>query len=100
MKGQFMIISSIVVGIVVISVAATISEVQRNQFTNSRSAYQLEMIETEAEKIPGNHKSRENFRRLVSFIPGSTRTDYWAQNNCFNVTISKTDRRLQLDCIS
>lgn len=100
MKGQFMLISSIIAGLIVISVASAISEVQRQEFDNSETAYQLEMVKEEAEKVPINKKGHENFQRLVSFLPEATSTTYWSSNSCFNVTVVSTDRRLQLDCIS
>jgi len=100
MKGQFMLISSIVVGLIVISVASAISEVQRQEFDNSETAYHLEMIKEEAKETPGNQKGRENFQKLISFVPEATRTTYWSRNSCFNVTVISTDRRLDLNCIS
>lgn len=100
MKGQFMLISSIVVGLIVISVAAAISDVQRQEFDNSETAYHLEMVKDEAEEVPSNYKGRENFQKLVSFLPGATETRHWSKNSCFNVTVISTDKRLQLDCIS
>jgi len=100
MKGQFMLISSIVVGLIVISVASAISEVQRQEFDNSETAYHLEMVKSEAGEVPNNRKGQENFQRLVSFLPEATRTTYWSRNSCFNVTVISTDRRLQLNCIS
>ena len=100
MKGQFMLISSIVAGLIVISVTSAISDVQRQEFDNSETAYQLEMVKEEAEKAPGNQKGRENFQRLVSLLPEATSTTYWSRNSCFNVTVVSTDRRLQLDCVS
>lgn len=100
MKGQFMLISSIVVGLIVISVASAISEVQRQEFDNSETAYHLEMIRGEAETVPNNQKDRENFKELVSMLPQATSSSYWNKNGCFNVTVISTDRRLQLNCIS
>lgn len=100
MKGQFMLISSIVAGVIVISVASAISEVQRQEFDNSETSYHLEMIKNEAGDVPSNQKDRENFQKLVGLLPDSTQTSYWGKNDCFNVTVRNTGRRLQLDCIS
>lgn len=100
MKGQFMLISSIVIGLIVISVASAISDVQRQEFDNPETAYHLEMIKDEAGETPGTQKGRENFQKLVSFLPSATSTEYWSRNSCFNVTIIDTDRRLQLECVS
>ena len=100
MKGQFMLISSVVIGLIVIPVSSAISDVQRQEFDNKETAYHLEMIEDEASKMPGSQKGRENFRKLVSFLPEATNSQYWSRNSCFNVTVVSSDRRLQLECIS
>jgi hypothetical protein len=100
MKGQFMLISSIVVGLIVISVASAISEVQRQEFDNPETAYHLEMIKNEAENVPNNQKDRENFKKLVYMLPKATRTSYSKSKTCFNVTVISTDQRLRLNCIS
>lgn len=100
MKGQFMLISSIVAGIIVISVASAISDVNRQEFANSETAYHLEMVKDEAGDVPSTQKGRENYQKLVGLLPDSTQTTYWSKNDCFNVTVRNTDRRLQVDCIS
>lgn len=100
MKGQFMLISSIVVGLIVISVATTISDVQRQEFSNPETGYHLQMISEEVAEVPDSQKDRENFRKLVSMLPQATSTTYSNQNSCFNVTLTSTDQRLRLSCIS
>lgn len=100
MKGQFMLISSVVVGLIVISVASTISEVQRQEFQNTETAYHLEMIKDEANNDLNTQKDRENFKKMVAMLPQASRTSYSSKNSCFNVTVFSTDRRLRLECIS
>jgi hypothetical protein len=100
MKGQFMLISSFVVGLIVISVAGVITEVQNQEFENTETAYHLEMVKNEAEKAPDSDKGRENFQKLVSFLPEATSTTYWNRYSCFNVTVVSSSKRLQLNCVS
>lgn len=100
MKGQFMLISSIVIGLIVISVASAISEVQSKEFDNPETAYNLEMIKDEAQNVPSNQKGRENFEKLVSMLPSATRSTYSNKNSCFNVTIISTNQRFRLNCLS
>ena len=100
MKGQFMLISSIVVGLIVISVASAISEVQSKEFENPETAYNLEMIKDEAKTVPNNQKGRENFNKLVSMLPKATSSTYWNKKSCFNVTVVSTSQRFQLNCLS
>lgn len=102
-KGQFMIISSVVVGIIVISVAGTISEVQSRHFNNPDTAYQLDSIRDEASMIDtSDQKERENFQKLVNFLEPATETVYWSRagEECFNVTLQDTGYRTRLDCVS
>lgn len=101
MKGQFMLISSILIGFIVISAASTISEVQSQSFESSDLSNTVDMIENEAEKV--DHSSaREitNYRQMVSMISGyQTRAEHWPSENCFNVTLTSPDREVNLNCI-
>lgn len=101
MKGQFMLISSIVIGLIVISVAGTISQLNSQEYESGETAYHLEVIREEASRVDmTDQKERENFRKLVDQLPQRTSTTYWAAQNCFNVTITDTGQRLRLNCIS
>ena len=100
-KGQFMMISAVVVGVIVISVAGTISEVQNQQFSNSDAAYQVQSIEEEAGEIDLTRpENRKKFREMIEQLPYRTETVYWESQQCFNLTLSRTDQRIRLECIS
>lgn len=102
MKGQFMLISSIMVGFIVISAASTISDVQERSFTSDDISNTLEMIKKEASDI--DHSEREevrNFINMVSMTPGyEAETVHWEKQSCFNVTLTSSDEQFRLNCIS
>lgn len=103
-KGQFMIISAVVVGLIVISVGTAISKTQTREFTNTDTAYQLNNIRTEAEKVEmTDSKERENFEKMVEMLGSySSTTEYWDEGskNCYNVTLVSTTRRYELNCLT
>ena len=101
MKGQFMLISSILIGFIVISAASTISEVQSQSFETSSLGNDLEMIEEEAEKVDhSSEKEIQNFQEMVSLLSGyQTSVNHWPTQQCFNVTLNSPDREAVLTCI-
>ena len=101
MKGQFMMISSVVVGIIILSVAQTISNSGLEQPENQDISYKLEMIKEEVQKLnKSDPKERKNFRRTVDMIESySTETSYYPQKDCFNVTLRSFRSRYSLECI-
>jgi hypothetical protein len=101
MKGQFMLISSILIGFIVISTASTISEVQRQNFESESTSKTLEMIKDEAGKIDHSDRQEiENFRKMVSSLSEyRTQVRHWSAQNCFNVTLSSPDGSFSLNCI-
>lgn len=101
MKGQFMLISSILIGFIVVSAASTISEVQRQSFDSADTSNIVEMVRGEAEKVDhSSEKEIENFQKMVAMISGyRTEVNHWPINNCFNVTLTSPEKEVHLDCI-
>lgn len=101
MKGQFMLISSVLIGFIVISAASTISEVQNQEFESRDISSTVDMIRDDADKV--DHSSEleiENFKEMVAMISGyQTDVRHWPLNNCFNVTLSSPDRTVRMECI-
>jgi hypothetical protein len=100
-KGQFMLISSVLMGFIVISTASSISEVQERSYESDDTGKVVEMVKESAEKV--NHfdeREVENFKLMVSSISGyETETTHWSSNGCFNVTLSSSDKQVRLNCI-
>ncbi len=105
-KGQFLLISAIIIGVLLISASSTIAEIQAQEFTHNPPSYEINMIHQEAEKVdPANREERESFKELVDSIPGYTsRAEAWDGDgdgiyNCFNVTLQKPGAVLRMNCI-
>jgi hypothetical protein len=101
MKGQFMLISSVLVGFIVISAASTISEVQERSFSSDDTRNTVEMIKSAAEKVDHSEtREIENFEEMVSTVSGyQTDTVHWRSESCFNVTLTQPGREIRLNCI-
>jgi hypothetical protein len=101
MKGQFMIISAVVIGLMLISASATVAESSRADFSARESASKLAMIEDEAEKVDETDiGERRKFRELLDSLPKyEARSEYWMKENCFNVTLTSTDETYRLNCL-
>lgn len=101
MKGQFMLISSVLMGFIVISAATTISNVQQTSFSSEDDSNTVEMIKDSAEQVNhGDSREVENFIKMVSSISSyQTTTKHWRSQSCFNVTLERSDTQLQLNCI-
>jgi len=99
-KGQFMLISSIVIGFIVISAASTISEVQERSFESDDTRDTVEMIKNSAEEV--DHSDRrevENFINMVSSITGyQTTTEKLQGQSCFNITLISSKTEVNLNC--
>lgn len=101
-KGQFLVISAIIVSLIVLSVSSTISEVNSREYESDKTAYTLQMIKQEASKVDmSSRKERENFQELLEMIDTySVRSSYWSANQCFNVTLVQPGEQYQLNCIN
>lgn len=106
MKGQFMLISAVIVGLMLISTSSMISQAQSQRFHQDPEIYDLNRIKYEAGKVDmSSEKQRERFGDMVDLMPGYTSdTVAWDRNqdgdyDCFNVTLRKPGDRLQMNCV-
>ncbi|MFB6190323.1 MAG: hypothetical protein ABEJ91_02010 [Candidatus Nanohaloarchaea archaeon] len=105
-KGQFLLISAVIIGLMLISTASTITAIQSQRFTHDSTIYDVNTIKDEASQVDMNSpKQRESFRDMVGYLPGYTsKTRAWDRGNdgsydCFNVTLRKPGEKLELRCI-
>ncbi|PSG98888.1 MAG: hypothetical protein BRC29_02045 [Nanohaloarchaea archaeon SW_7_43_1] len=100
MKGQFMLISSIVIGFIVISAASTISEVEERSFESDGARGTVEMIKNSAEKVDhSDTREVQNFIDMVSSITGyQTTTEKLQGQSCFNITLVSSNTEVNLNC--
>lgn len=103
MKGQFMLLSAVIVGLTVMTVGSVVSEIQSTEFNPEDSTTEAVYLENEAEKVteggPPTRLDRENFRKLVANTDYSSQVEYWNDENCFNVTLTKPSERIEMTCI-
>jgi hypothetical protein len=101
MKGQFMLISSVVIGLILISTASTVSEIQSRNIELKDGSYETNHIRSEASKIDIYDESeRENFRDFLNSIDryeAVTRFD--KKQLCFDVTLYNNRNRYNLECV-
>jgi len=100
MKGQFMLISGIVAGLILISTAFTISEIQSQEFNPDFTQKDISHIKQEARELNlTDEHERRQFRNLVNSMPGySTDVSYWKSEECFNVTLRRQRNFYQINC--
>ena len=108
MKGQFMLISSVVIGIMIMSAASTITEIHSQDFRKDDISHITQIIRDEAGNLCGGDcnledEEIEGFREMVSSFSGYS-SDVEHYNNgsrdCFNVTIESQKEEVFLECIS
>ena len=102
MKGQFMMISAIIIGLITLSASATISNLQSTEFDSDESGYTVRMIQEEASKVDTSSlEDRENFIEMIDMVEGyRTSVEYTSSKECFNVTLTRTDEVFRMKCIS
>lgn len=103
-KGQFMIISAVIAGLLLISVASSVNEIKNQDYSTDQTQQIVKNIRQEAAKIDiTDQHERNNFRKTLSMIDGyETRADYWkrpSNPNCFNVTLRNPTTRHFLKCV-
>ena len=103
-KGQFMVISAVIISLIVMATAAAMTEVQNQRFEPKDEAYYINMIRDEAAQVDqANPKEIRNFNNMVNMIDGyDTGSVYWNRDDsgdCFNVTLQSTSSRISMTCV-
>ncbi|MFB6193253.1 MAG: hypothetical protein ABEK00_03290 [Candidatus Nanohaloarchaea archaeon] len=103
-KGQFMIISAIIISLLIMSASAAVSDVKRTGFSPNKEAYYANMIADEVKKVDaGDQEDIESFQRMVSDIDRySSTVKYWDRpsgTDCFNVTLRSPGSVLKMNCL-
>jgi len=101
-KAQFLLISAVVAGSIIIAIAGTISEAQGRKYaSDTQLPYNIDSVRDEARRLDLNDpQDRRRFRRAVSTLGYSSSVTYWGSRNCFNVTLKSSERSATLTCIS
>ncbi|MFB6208326.1 MAG: hypothetical protein ABEJ69_03175 [Candidatus Nanohaloarchaea archaeon] len=103
-KGQFMVLTAMIVSVIVIGTVATIGEIQSHTYTPDDQGYYINRMQDEALKVtPKDDKEIENFKRMVNTLNNyNGRAEYWSrsgQPDCFNITLTKPGTTLEMTCV-
>lgn len=100
MKGQFLFISSIVIGVILLSTASTVSKVQEEEFEPSTMSREIQAARTLASELNMNDPAnREAFRQLVSRESYSAQLSYNSSGDCMNVRLETSNGEFDLGCL-
>ncbi|QKQ98464.1 hypothetical protein GKQ38_02975 [Candidatus Nanohaloarchaea archaeon] len=103
-KGQFMIISAVIISLIVMATAAAMTQVQNQRYSPDTEAYYVNMIQDEALQVDqGSPKDIRNFNKMVNSISRySASSVYWnrdSSTDCFNVTLRNPRAEIRLTCV-
>ncbi|MFO7794393.1 MAG: hypothetical protein R6V35_05475 [Candidatus Nanohaloarchaea archaeon] len=98
MKGQFMVVSAVIGGLIMISLGSVISEVESQTFEPEDTQHQFSYIEREADEIyeggtPSNVE-QENFVDLVNELDYRSGVEFGADH--VNVTLESPGETYRL----
>nr|EGQ40122.1 MAG: hypothetical protein J07AB56_08500 [Candidatus Nanosalinarum sp. J07AB56] len=101
MKAQFLLISAVVAGGIMIGIFGVVSDAKEEDYSpGPRLAYQIDSIEDEAEKVDtSDPEDRRRFRRAVGRLGYSSSVDLWVSQNCFNVSLRSESRSATVNCV-
>ena len=105
MKGQFMIISAVIAGLIVITLSSTISDIQSQTFSTQDLPQHINQLRDEAKRITADgdisEEEKRNFRKMTGYV-----SDYRVDTvfndtaNCVEITIESTSKRAELPCVN
>lgn len=95
-----MLVSAIMVSILLMSTAATMSEIKNSDYSPIEKDYHVNSIEQVGQKLDLAKKSdRNKFRTALNHISVySVDLTYWEENRCYNITLSNPDTRTEMTC--
>lgn len=101
LKGQFMVISAIVIGVLLVTASSAINTAQEASFEPEFSGHTVNMVKQQASRVDESTiEGRETFERQVSMLDSYESTvRYWRNGRCFNVTLERPATRYRLECI-
>lgn len=102
MKGQFMMISAIIAGLITISAVSTISTASNTRYEVSHTASHLDQIRSESSEFDFSQQGdRTAFRELAESYEGySAETTYWSGPDCLNLTLNTASGSYSYSCLS
>jgi hypothetical protein len=104
MKGQFMLVSAVVAGLIVISLSNSIMEIQNQEFKAKDLPEHINQLRDEAERITRDgsitDKEKRNFRKMTGYIESyRVSSEFDDSVPCVRVTIRSTDKLVETPCM-
>lgn len=91
MKGQFMVISAVLIALTLISLGSVISSIQTEEFEASETQHHLNYIERQADYIykdgNANPVEKNNFQGIVNELDYTNKVEYGSDH--VNVTLER-----------
>ncbi|MFB6159394.1 MAG: hypothetical protein ABEJ95_07120 [Candidatus Nanohalobium sp.] len=105
MKGQFMVVSAVVAGLITIAISSVIADVQSQDFSTDELPKNLNNLKQEAGKITRDgditEQEKRNFRKMTGYMEGyRTSVEFNSTEPCVTVTLQSTDIRIETPCLS
>lgn len=98
MKGQFMMLSAIVSGFILIATASSISEVRSQNLEPEFTRHDISMIKEQAQKISWTERGKfEDYLEKMDVY--TVKKKFVRSQNCFNLTVVRGSQSVELDCI-
>lgn len=100
-----MIISAIIAGIIIISLSSSISEIQSQQYEESKLPENINQLRDEAERITSDGaitaKEKRNFRKMTNYIDNyEIKTTFDDVQNCVNIEMKGFEREVSTPCMN
>lgn len=96
-----MLVSAVLVSLLMMSAAATMSDIQERSYPIMDTNYHINSLEETGERLDLAKKSdRERFRQTTNYISAHTvDLNYWNNQRCYNITLSNPNSETRLTCV-
>ena len=106
MKGQFLAISAVLATLITLSLSASISEFQSQNYQTEQLPQTLNYIKTEIHKVTEDNdittKEERNFREMLGYIENYEAQAEFQRGTkpCIQLTLKKPDSSIEMACIN
>jgi hypothetical protein len=104
-RGQFMIISAVIAGLITIALSSSITDIQSQSYEPQQLPEHINQLRDEAERITADgvitQEEMRNFRKMTSYVESyRITTEFNVTGNCVNIRIKDPERTAELPCIN
>lgn len=110
MKGQFMLISALIGGLLIISLSTTVSNIQQQKYHSTDLPEHINLLRDEAQRITDpssagstdiTEKEKINFRKMTNYIDSyRTKVRFNETADCVAVTLTGAQEKIDLPCMN